>query len=120
MIQLALHILNDFCLENLTLLEDLFHRHSGNDATSLTLDDTLDDILDMASTSSTSSRISLPRQNLGIILEGFRLIIGTDSEDSWQGELKLLNSHGLQSNLEIERTDRDDAILKIDHGFFLF
>ncbi len=68
LIQLALHVLNDFCLENLTLLEDLFHRHSRNDAASLALDDTFDDILDMAAASRTSCGISLPRENFGIIL----------------------------------------------------
>ena len=44
-----LDIIYDFLFEDLSLLENLFHGHAGNNDTSFTLDDALDNVLDMIS-----------------------------------------------------------------------
>ena len=126
LIQFALDILNHLCLEDLAFLENLLHRHPGNDDTGLTLDNALDNILNMIS----ACRRCLPAclvlrsssQNLGILLECFRLVFRADGEHSWQLELELFNRHSLQGDLEVEGTDGYSVAFLpwVDPGFLYY
>lgn len=54
LIEFALNVAEDAALELFSLGEDLFHCHAGYEHTSLTLDDTLDDVFEVL------SRVGLP------------------------------------------------------------
>lgn len=91
LVQLALHILNDFCFENLALFENLFHSHTRHYDSRLSFYDTFDNILDVITASRRSlvflSIRNFPREDLRIFAESFNVIIGTDGENRRQGEL---------------------------------
>lgn len=102
-----MHILNDLCLEDLALLEDLLHGHPAHYDASFALDDALDNVLDMTAASYfvRSSIRGFPCQDLGILDQRVDVIVRADCENGGQGELQLLNGHGLQGNFEVKRTD---------------
>lgn len=115
LIQFALHILNNLCLEYLPLLENLLHSHPTNNHPGLSLNDSLDDILHMAATRRSGflprRSSDSPGQDLGILAQGIKVVIWADGEDGRERELQLLDRHGLEGDFEVEGTDGDAAVL---------
>ena len=78
------------------------HCHPRNNHTRLTLDDALDDILNVIAACGCSLIAGLvgaisttPSQDFGIFAEGVHLVLWADGKDSRQRELQLFDSHGL-------------------------
>jgi hypothetical protein len=118
-------------LEDLSFFEDFLHGHAGDNDTSFTFNDTFDNVLDMASLSRDNGgagflgvcrrgpvRVATEKQR--ILLEGFWLVVRADGEDGGQGELQLLDGHGLQVEGKVKGRHRDasDALPWIDKGLF--
>jgi hypothetical protein len=115
---LMLHAVNDLLLEDLSFFEDLLHSHTGNDDTRLSLDDALDNVLNMVafrwhngSSSAVTGAIWVAGQKERIFLEGIEVVVRTNGKNSRQGKLKLLIRHGLKVEREIEGRDGDAGTL---------
>jgi hypothetical protein len=111
---LMLHAVNDLLLEYLSLFEDLLHSHTGNDDTRLSLDDALDNVLNMVafrwhdgSAPAITGAIWVAGQKERIFLESVEVIVRTDGKNCRQGKLKLLIGHSLKVEREIEGRDGD-------------
>ena len=94
-------------LENVSFFKDFLHRHTGDDDTSLTLDDPFDDVLDMVSLgrsdlAASCGTIDITGEEECILFEGFSGVIRTNCEDGWQRELQFFNCHRLQIKREIK------------------
>ena len=79
----------DLSLEKAAVVEELLHRHVRDDRSSLSLDDTFHDILDMVASSGNHSRASCTDLTIrvtceehGVLLQGSLVIVRTNSEDS--------------------------------------
>ena len=109
MVQLALHVLYNFALENLSLPENLLHCHCTDNDASLALNDTLDNVLDMIATGAGRRGVSLfgftPREEQNILSKIFMVVVWADSKHRWQRKLEFLNGHCLQGDFEVERAD---------------
>lgn len=115
-------------LENLPLLEDLFHGHRGDNDPSLTLDDALHNVLNMGSLARRDGfglgagwlgAIRGAGEKEGIFFEGIELIVWPYRKNSGQGELQFLDRHGLKVEGEVHGRDRDASNLLpwVDDGF---
>lgn len=123
LVQLLLHIPNNRRLENLPLLENLLHRHTTNNHSRLTLNNPLDNILDMVPTSRRNLLRGigrLTRQDLRIATQRIDIIGRTNREDGRKRELEFLDRHGLELDFEVEGADGDAAVFLPwpDPGFF--
>jgi hypothetical protein len=112
-----LNIVDDFLLENLPLLENLLHGHTGNNDTGLSLNDALDDVLNMialgrhycSTSTGRTGAIRIARQEKCIFLQGIQVIVRTNGKDSRQSKLELLHCHCLKVQGEIEWRDGDSC-----------
>lgn len=84
-------MLDDILLEDRPLAEDLLHGHGRHNRARLTLDDALDDILDMAAAGRNGTAadvaVDIAGQEHGISFQSLRVVLGTDGEDGGEGEL---------------------------------
>lgn len=100
-------------LEELAFLEDLFHCHARDDDSSLTLDDTFDDILNIVSRRmggvALAARFS--REQEGVFFKGGEVVVWTDGEDCRKRKLEFLDGHSLQVEGKVEGRDGDTSTL---------
>lgn len=112
-----LHAVNDLLFEDLAFFEYLFHGHAGNNDASLPFDDALDNVLNMialrwhdcTSLLGRAGAVRIARQEERIFFQSIQIIVRTDGENGRQSELKLLHSHCLQIQGEIEWRDGDSC-----------
>ena len=103
LVEFCLHVLDHLALEELALLEDFFHSHSGDNDASFPLNDaltgrlmsgvswqclrvyTFDNVLDMTATcSSLAFRVGFvsAREDLGVLSQGVRSVVWSNGEYS--------------------------------------
>lgn len=115
LVEFVLDTINDLLFEDLALLEDLLHRHAGNNDTGLPFDDALDDVLDMVtlgghdgpSLTGWTRAVWVARQEKCVLLERIQVIVRADGKDGWQSELEFLHRHCLEIQRKVEWRDGD-------------
>ncbi|RAL48393.1 hypothetical protein DM860_005817 [Cuscuta australis] len=100
LVELELDLFENLLLELLGALEDLFHGHGGGKDTGLTLDDALDELVDMVGV------LVVGGDELGVLVEALRVVNPrADREDGWEDERELLGAHRLDFEGVVHRGD---------------
>lgn len=125
LIQFLLHTLNNLCLEQPPVVKQFLHRHIRHNTPRLTLNNALDNILHMITTSGDETlvviaTIAVFSQQHSVLLQALDLVVRTDGEDGGKRELQLLTCHGLQGHGEVEGRNGDlcEFLKRQEEAFF--